>query len=121
LNIVDGGLVTAKTLTIDFSGKGESSIHMASGGMLAVFGEMNLLNASFLDLVQGSDDIRYWNGTAWAHISEATYGVDYTLDYFATGDLAGYSVLTVMVTAVPEPTTLSLLGMGTLALIRKRR
>ena len=59
--------------------------------------------AGYLALVNGTDAIKYWDGTNWAGILDATYGVDYTLEYLTTGDLAGYTLLTVHVPGPPDP------------------
>ncbi len=40
--------------------------------------------------------IRYWNGSAFDDIANATLGVDYTLEYFEAGELAGANVLTLI-------------------------
>ena len=74
--------------------------------------------AIFLNLIDGTDLIRYWDDSilGWDYITNATYGTDYTLGYLTEGDLAGYTVLT-----IPEPATLSLLALGTLALLRKQK
>jgi len=98
LTVTNGGLVTvAETLYIDSHSDSGSSINMASGGMLALWGEADQTLAAFLDLVSGSGEIRFWNASLddWAPLTTATYGEDYTLDYLTTGDLAGYTLLTV--------------------------
>ena len=121
LSITNGGLVSVGgTLTINYFefigiaiGDSESSINdpgynnsinMATGGMLALNGgnEGDTL-ADFLGPIQGYGTICYWNETnsSWKAISNATYGEDYTLTYHDSGDLAGYTVLTVG--TVPEP------------------
>ena len=81
-----------------------------------------LLNEVRSIFAAGTDAIQYWDdpNSQWADITGATNGVDYTLDYLTTGDLTGYTVLTVM-TPVPEPATLSLLAIGGLALLRRRK
>jgi len=127
LNITNGGLVSiAETLIIDASNERESFVNMASGGMLAMFGEADESLLGFLGLIDGTDAIRYWDDSisGWADIKGATYGQDYTLSYLTEGDLAGYTMLTV--TAVPEPATLALLALalpvlGSAAIIRLRR
>ena len=105
LNITDGGLVSVDgNLTIDDDRNGDSFIYMATGGMLALasdeYGDDSL--GDFLDLINGTDAINYWDiGLSdWTNITSATYGDDYTLEYLTTGDLAGYTVLTVL---TPEP------------------
>ncbi len=122
LNIANGGLVSVSgTLTIDTYFDGDSFINMASGGMLALMGQAAESLPVFLELVEGTDEIRYWEDSIsdWAHISGATYGEDYALDYLTEGDLAGFTVLTV--TAVPEPATLAMLGFGAMTILRRRR
>ncbi len=117
LTVTGGGLVTADAgLFIDHDGGGESFVNMSTGGRLALLGEADDDIYDFLGLVSGTDAIRYWNGTAWDDITNATPGVDYTLTYHTTGDLEGYTVLT-----VPEPAALSLLALGGVAILRRRR
>ena len=59
---------------------------------------------SFLSLIDGTDDIRYWDDDAWdwVDITGATPGDDYMLSYLTEGDLDNYTVLTVT-TPVPTP------------------
>lgn len=107
LTISDGGLVIAAgLLNIDYNLSGDSFVNLSTGGMLALksdeTGDDSL--EDFLELVAGTQAIRYWDYALadWAPITAATYGDDYTLTYLTTGELAGYTLLTV---AVPEPTT----------------
>ncbi len=118
LNITGGGLVSvAGTLAIDLNGGDDSFINMATGGMLAVFGgDADDLLVDFLGIIEGTDAIRYWDGSGWADITGATLGLDYTLEYLTDGDLTGYTMLT-----VPEPATMLLFGLGGIALRRKRQ
>lgn len=98
LEVTDGGLVSvAGTLTIDDDADGNGLINMATGGMLALFGDADDSLVDFLGLINGTDAIRYWDDSIsdWADITGATYGEDYTLIYLTEGDLAGYTVLTV--------------------------
>ncbi len=98
LSITNGGLVSVEgDLAIDFDGGGDSFINMSTGGMLALLGQADSSLASFLSLIDGTDAIRYWDHSAngWADIAGATYAEDYTLDYLTTGDLTGYTMLTV--------------------------
>lgn len=121
LNITNGGLVSvAETLTIDYNGGDDSFINMATGGMLALFGDGDDSLVDFMELIDGTDAIRYLDdsGLDWVDITGATYGIDYTLQHLTNGDLAGYTILTV--TAVPEPCTLIMLSLGGLVLRRRK-
>jgi T5SS/PEP-CTERM-associated repeat protein len=97
LTISGGGLVTAGALAIDTDSDGDSFINMATGGMLALFGNADDSLSQFLSLVDGTDAIRHWDATLadWSPLTAATYGEDYTLSYLTEGDLAGYTLLTV--------------------------
>lgn len=100
LSITGGGIVTVGgSLSI---GYGDSSVDISTGGMLAVFGEGDGSLTEFLGLVLGTDQIRYWDYdvAGWSDITGATYGDDYSLSYLTTGDLTGYTLLTV---GVPMP------------------
>jgi T5SS/PEP-CTERM-associated repeat protein len=125
LSVTDGGLVDVRqTLTIDYNGDGDSFINMSTGGMLALYGDVDDSLSQFLDLINGTDAIRYWDDSVhgWAPITGATPGIDYTLAYIndAGNRLKGYTVLTV--TAVPEPGGLALLaGMAVMGMIHLRR
>ena len=104
LTITNGGLVSVDgILSISPYGySGNDFICMATGGMLALNRDAEGSIYQFLGIVDGTDAIQYWNTnlTAWTNITSATYGDDYTLEYLSTGDLAGYTVLTVL---TPEP------------------
>ncbi len=52
-------------------------------------------------------------------LSRTLYNDDHTLQYLTTGDLAGYTLLTVGV--VPEPASLYLLCIGLAAMLLGRR
>lgn len=95
LTIANSGLVRVGGILGVFGSKG--AVNLATGGMLALSGDADDSLSQFLGLVQGTDAIRYWNDTlaAWAPLTSATFGVDYTLEYQITGDLAGYTLLTV--------------------------
>ena len=120
LNISNSGLVSVGgALTINYDLLDDDCVNMATGGILALYDSgwtagddlddfLNLLNG-------GTASINYWDGSGWANISGATYGVDYTLTHMITGDLADYTILT-----VPEPATLGMLALGGLAVLRRR-
>ena len=119
LEITNGGLVSAVgPFIIDSNGGNDSFVDMATGGMLALKGDADDSLTNFLTLVSGSDAIRYWNGTGWDTLTNATYGDDYTINYQTEGARAGYTVL--RVTAVPEPLSMLLLLAG-LPVIRGRK
>ncbi|MDP6060213.1 MAG: hypothetical protein QGH33_15035, partial [Pirellulaceae bacterium] len=82
LEINNGGLVSVGgVLWIDRANDKDDFINMATRGMLALYGEADDSLTDFLDLIKGTDDIRYWNDDAWAPITAATPGSDYTLEY----------------------------------------
>ena len=97
LNITGGGLVTSKDLFISPVAT-NAVIRMATDGMLALQGDGSASIAAFLDLLRedsSPDNIDYWNGAAWDDIANATLGADATLVYHTSGNLNGYTVLTV--------------------------
>jgi fibronectin-binding autotransporter adhesin len=98
LTITAGGLVSVRgTLTIDSNGGNDSFVNLATGGMLALWGNADDSFAQFRGLIAGTRAIRYWNAslTSWSPLTAASLGVDYTLQYQSTGDLTGYTLLTV--------------------------
>ncbi len=124
LAISHGGLVSVRgILAIDYRGGTDSFINMAGGGMLALAGDADDSLADFLDLIDGTGSIRYWDNSvlAWADITGATPGVDYTLAYIddPSDDLYGYTLLTVGV--IPEPGTVLMLLIGASMLLVRRR
>ncbi|MCA9232296.1 MAG: hypothetical protein KDA57_16735, partial [Planctomycetales bacterium] len=77
LAISAGGLVSVGSiLTVDRNLDGNGIINMATGGMLALQGDADGSISEFLDLVEGSDAIRYYDTSlaGWAPITAATYG-----------------------------------------------
>jgi T5SS/PEP-CTERM-associated repeat protein len=104
LTVTAGGLVSVRgTLTIDSNGGGDSFINLTTGGMLALWGDADDSLAQFLGLVSGTDAIRYWNASlaTWSPLTTATLDVDYTLQFQNTGDLNGYTLLTVLAPGPP--------------------
>jgi fibronectin-binding autotransporter adhesin len=98
LGITSGGLVSVRGgLRIDTDLDGDSFINMATGGMLALLADVDDSLGQFLDRISGTDAIRYWNTAMlqWSPLTAATFGIDYTLSYITTGDLTGYTLLTV--------------------------
>ena len=60
LTVADGGLVTVKALSISGA---DSFINIATGGMLALRGNVDDSLAQFFGLVSGTDAIRYWDAS----------------------------------------------------------
>ena len=116
LNISDGGLVAAETL-VTASDATLGVVQMGLDGELALLGDGSANINAFLGLVGESDNIDYWNGSAWADIITGTEGVDYTLSLISGGDLDGYTSLTV----IPEPGTLGLLLVSSVGFLATRR
>ena len=114
LNITDGGLVSVSgTLEIDSSASRNGWVNISDGGMLALAGETDGSLEAFLGLIDGEDAIRWWDEVEyeWALLETATMGTDYTLEYLTEGDLAGYTLLTVLA-AGPVPVTGDVNGDG---------
>ena len=107
LNITNGGIVrVAGTLsTNSYSTPAQNNhglVNIANGGILALRGEADGSLAEFMDLIDGTDAIRYWDDSIsnWTDILDATYVDDYSLSYLVGGSLDGYTVLRV---GMPEP------------------
>ena len=101
LNITGGGFVSvAGTLIIDTDGNGDGFINMVTSGMLALYNDEDTSASlfDFMGFVPGTDAIRYWDYPLgdWEDIANATLDEDYTLSYLTEGDLAGYTMLTVL-------------------------
>lgn len=112
VKLTNGGLMVAEsTLSI---GGNNSFIDMSSGGILMIGGDATDLSG-FLALIGGSGIIRYWDGSDWSNITNADAS-SYSVEAITSGDFAGYTMLT-----VPEPATMSLLALGGIALLRRRR
>ena len=114
VNISNGGLVRASgvgiwvdkngdPVSLEWREPNDSHISMSGNAQLAIWGDATQPLedehplSSFLDLIIGNDDLRYWNyDTAnWANITSAEVS-DYTLEYKTEGELEGYTVLTVI-------------------------
>ncbi len=124
LTITDGALVSvAGELGIDYQENGNGFVNITTGGMLAIKGDADDSITQFLDELvstgRGTDAINYWNGSDWANITEATMGVDYTLEYIDNGELSGFTKLTVA--NVPEPASIALFSIGLVSLLRSRK
>ena len=120
LTIEDGGLAVATDVVLARDSGSNNFVRMGFGGILAILGNDKTTTGEFWSTGGDATNLmQYDTGSGWANITAATGGgVDYTIAN-GTGDLAGYSVLTM--TAIPEPTSLSLLALGGLALLRRRR
>ncbi len=120
LAIVDGGLViVGGTLRMNMYLNSETNINMDRGGMLALNGQADASLEEFCSLIEGTDALRYWDAgvSDWSMLTGARVGIDYRLAYQTQGDLAGYTVLTV----IPEPATMSLLALGGLGVLWRRK
>ena len=106
LTIDDGGLVMAEGVTLSDEGTNGGSgsfLRMGLGGILAIEGTGKSATGDFW---AGTGVMQYnpsGDGTTWVDITAATAGVDYTIDD-GSGDLAGYSVLTMAGGTPPVPT-----------------
>lgn len=97
LTISAGAEVTAKALTIDYDLGSDGRLRMSTGGRLLLQGNADDSLTEFFDLIGGTDAIEYWDTSTaeWEPLTSATLGDDYTLEFLTTGQLAGYTLLTV--------------------------
>ncbi|MGD9128587.1 MAG: PEP-CTERM sorting domain-containing protein [Planctomycetia bacterium] len=115
ITITDHGLVSIGN-GLHLLEPSTNRVRMSTGGKLALLGDADDSLSQFCDLINGNDNLQYWNESteAWADLIDATNGVDYMLTYQETGNLTGYTIL--QVGAVPEPSTAALLFTALLAL-----
>lgn len=128
LTISDGGIVNVAQNI----GLGTINASTASGGMAVI----NVNDGGLLNLYQWSSTTSIQDGSVLNINGTGTVivggnRVDQANDYFALGKIASdlgaiNSVYTAegdftTITAIPEPATLSLLGLGALALLRKKK
>jgi T5SS/PEP-CTERM-associated repeat protein len=103
LTISNGALVrVGGTLSIDIDHDHNSSIHLLSGGKLAIKGKADNSISEFLGLIEGTDAICYFDSSTaqWINIVQATNKKNYTLTYFSGGELSGYTMLTFLGTPI---------------------
>jgi T5SS/PEP-CTERM-associated repeat protein len=109
VNISNDGLLKAYDLFISADANPNSVVKVDIGGMLALHGDGSASITAFMNLMPNSlwdpwysvsrtnsENIDYWNGTAWDDLDNATPGSDVDLTYYTSGDLSGYTVLTVL-------------------------
>ncbi len=131
LTIQNQGLVFVGQggLTINFDGGvSDSFVNLRDNGTrLALFTDDMDLSAdidTFLQAVNAgagpggaNGRIQYWNGSIFDDITNGVQNVDYTLEYFDSGEFADATVLTI----VPEPASAALLALGgAVAFLRRR-
>jgi T5SS/PEP-CTERM-associated repeat protein len=127
LTVADGGLVQTDSLRFSFDESGSDVggyVDMAAGGILAVLGDKTgagaFASGGLFTKFNAANvgEIQYDAGAGFVNMTGATEGVDYTLA-LGTGVLTGYTVLTMA--AIPEPSSMGLLALSGLALLRRRR
>ena len=97
LHIANGGLVRvgSNSSHLGLYVEEDSYINMETGGMLALSGEADGSLSEFMELIDGPGVINYWDGKDWSDIGNAIPAEDYSLEYFETGVLSGFTLLTV--------------------------
>ena len=123
LRIQEGGLVVVDgALTIGQATASETGhVYLRTGGQLALADAAGTgvdSVADFLALVANEDDDLMFlhDDTGWTALADGTEGDGFTLTA-GTGDLAGYTVLT----AIPEPAVIGLVGFATVGLLFVRK
>jgi hypothetical protein len=117
LTIEDGGLVMAEKIEMGGDTSGVGYVRIGYGGSLAIEGTKTL--GEMTTVGNGTGELQYWTGSAWSELTQTVLDNDddITLAAGSGALLSGYTVLTM----VPEPATMSLLAIGGIALIRRRR
>ena len=98
MKVTDGGLLKANASLGTSTSGGSGSIDVSSGGMIALASDLSADLATFLGAVGGDANIRWWNDAngSWEALTTATLDTDYTLAYQSSGELSGYTLLTVL-------------------------
>ena len=122
LTIEDGGMVMTAGMKLTQNADATGTLRMGAGGILAILGTKTLDQMYYSG--GGTTAFQYDNAGTWAPLTTAQSSLydltTYSTETFINGvDVDGYTVLTM--NAIPEPTSLSLLALGGLALLRRRR
>ena len=98
MKITDGGLLKVNSSLGTSTSGGSGSVDVSSGGMIALTGNVGTDISTFLGAIGGDANIRWWNDAngGWEALTTAAIGSDYTLAYQSGGELAGYTLLTVL-------------------------
>ena len=108
LTIEDGGLAVATDVVLARDSGSNNLLRMGLGGILAIEGTGKTTTGEFwaTNGTGTGNMMQYDTGSGWANITGATGGgVDYTIAD-GTGDLAGYSVLTMAGGTTSTPGTM---------------
>ena len=135
MTIRDGAAVTTTSFWAGFYDEEQTNkayINLTNGGTFAIYGETFYPHVTLTEFYErffsyehaNADILRYWDADTnqWSNLANATPGHDYTIEHHDTGELAGYTVLTVH--TAPEPgvlaiATFMLTGMSLLRHSRK--
>jgi hypothetical protein len=124
---VSGGIITVvDDMTVGQS-SGTGTLNLSDTGLLKVDGSFSMHNSTnatidiadtAMLLVDGNvvSDFINVGGTGYIDLNMITGGLGLTAEYFSSGDYLGYTGV-----FVPDPSTISLLAFGGLALLRRRR
>ena len=110
ITIDDGGLLISDVVKIGRDSSADNvALRMGAAGILAIEGTGKAVSQLWsTDNSAGGNMMQYnpsGDGTTWVNITGATSGVDYTIAD-GTGDLAGYSVLTMASGTTSTPGTM---------------
>ena len=111
-----GNASTVQTQKLTLGAFGTTGyVHMGAGGVLVVAEDKTTdpFVSGGLFTLGGTGEIQYLNGSTWENMTGAAASL-YTVEYDESGDFT-------TLTMVPEPATMSLLAIGGIALIRRRR